>query len=164
MSLIEQELKRQSDLLNQISQQGTAASQPQIKAGHDATGPPSQRRSTVASTDLPEDDDEPVIRYPVDDITEWTSCELHVAVGYALLIGPDSTYHCHPIPHGYAIAGMDEVMGRFEQLKLDHSTGEGDLYKLGEAKKTTILWLKEYIMLPNWTPRSPARHPSPPPR
>jgi hypothetical protein len=46
----------------------------------------------VASTDLPEDDDEPAIRYPVDDITESTSCELHVkivnitmkvAVGYA---------------------------------------------------------------------------------
>jgi hypothetical protein len=69
MSLIEQELKRQSDLLNQISQQGTAASQPQIEAGHDATGPPSQRKSNGASTDLPEDDDEPTIRYPADDIT-----------------------------------------------------------------------------------------------
>jgi hypothetical protein len=51
MSLIEQELKRQSELLNRISQQRTAASQPQIEAGHDATGPPSQRKSSVASTD-----------------------------------------------------------------------------------------------------------------
>jgi hypothetical protein len=127
----------------------------------------------VASTDLPEDDDEPTIRYLVDDTTESTSCELHVkvvnitmkvAVNYALPIGPNATYHCHPIPHGYAVAGVDEVLGRFEQLKLDHSAGEGDLYELGEAKKTTVLWLKEYIVLPNWTPRSPARHPSPPPR
>jgi hypothetical protein len=46
MSLIEQELKRQPDLLNRISQQGTAASQPQIGAAHDATGPPSQWKSS----------------------------------------------------------------------------------------------------------------------
>jgi hypothetical protein len=81
MSLIEQDLKWQSDLLNRISQQGTAVSQPQIEAGHDATSPPSQRKSSVASTDLPEDDDEPAIRYPVDDITESTSCELRTCEG-----------------------------------------------------------------------------------
>jgi hypothetical protein len=158
MSKIEEELKRQSDLLNRMSQQGATASQPQIEAGHDATGPPSQQKSSVASTDLPEDDDEPAIRYPMDDITESTSCELHVkvvnitmkvAVGYALPIGPDATYHCRPIPHGYAVAGVDEVMGGFEQLKLDHHASEGDLYELAEAKKTTVLWLKEYIVLPN---------------
>jgi hypothetical protein len=144
-----------------MSQQGTAASQPLIEAAHDATGTPSQRKSSVASTDLPEDDDESAIRYPVDDITGSTSCELHVkvvnitmkvVVGYALPIGPDATYHCCPIPHGYAVAGVDEVMGGFEQLKLDHPAGERDLYELGEAKKTTVLWLKEYIVLPNWTP------------
>jgi hypothetical protein len=97
--------------------------------------------------DLPEDDDEPAIRYPVDDIMESTSCELHVkvmnitmkvAVGYALPIGLDSTYHCRPIPHGYAVAGVDEVMGAFEHLKLDNPAGEGDLYELGEAKKITV--------------------------
>jgi hypothetical protein len=112
----------------------------------------------VAFTDLPKDDNEPVIRYPVDDITESTPCDLYVkvvnitmkvAVGYALPIRPNATYHCRPIPHGYAVAGVDEVMGAFEQLKLDHPAGEGDLYELGEAKKTTVLWLKEYIVLPN---------------
>jgi hypothetical protein len=40
-------------------------------------------------------------------------------------------------------------MSAFEQLKLDYPAGEGDLYELGEAKKPTILWLKEYIVLPN---------------
>jgi hypothetical protein len=173
MSMIEEELKRQSDLLNQISQQGTAASQSQIEAAHDAIGPPSQQKSSVASIDLPEDDDEPTTRYQVDYITESTPCELHVKVvnitmkvevGYALPIGPNATYHCRPIPHGYTVTRVDEVVGRFEQLKLDHPAGEGDLYELGEAKKTTVLWLKEYIVLPNWMPRSPARHPSPPPR
>jgi hypothetical protein len=172
MSLIEQELKRQSDLLNWMSLQGTAASQQQIEAAHDATGPPSQRKSSMASTDLPEDDDELAIRYLVDDITESTSCELHVKVmnitmkvviGYGLPIGPNSTYHCRLIPHGYAVAGGDEIMGGFEKLKLDHPACEGDLYELGEAKKTTVIWLKEYIMLPNCMPRSLACHPSPPP-
>jgi hypothetical protein len=124
-------------MLNRMSQQGTDASHPQIEAAHDATSPPSQWKSSVASTDLPEDDDEPAIRYPVDDITESTPFELHVkvmnitmkvAVGYALPIGPNATYHYYPIPHGYAIAGVDEVMGGFEQLKLDHPAGEGDLY------------------------------------
>jgi hypothetical protein len=57
-------------MLNQINQQGTTTSQPQIEAAHDATGPPSQRKSSVASTDLPGDDDEPAIHYPVDDITD----------------------------------------------------------------------------------------------
>jgi hypothetical protein len=104
---------------------------------------------------------------------EATPCELHVkvvnismkvAVGYALPIGPNATYHCIPVAHDYAVAEVDQVMSGFEQLKLDYPAGEEDLYELGEAKKTTILWLKEYIVLPNWTPRSPARHPSPPSR
>jgi hypothetical protein len=173
MSQIEEQLKRHTYMLNGMSQQGTAASQPQIEAAHDATGPPSQRKSSVASTDLPEDDDEPVIRYPVDDITKSTPCELHVkvvnitmkvVVGYALPIGPNATYHYRPIPHGYAVARVDEVMSAFDQLKLDHPAGEGDLYELGEAKKTTVLWLKEYIVLQNCTTRSLARHPSPLPR
>jgi hypothetical protein len=105
-----------------MSQQGTAASQPQIEAAHDATSPPSQQKSSVASTDLPGNDDEPAIRYPVDDITESTPCELHVkvvnitmkvAVGYALPIGPNATNHCRLIPHGYAVARVDEVMSAF---------------------------------------------------
>jgi hypothetical protein len=87
-----------------------------------------------------------------------------------LLVGFDTfiyrKYYDTPpilVGHHYAVAGVDEVMGEFEQLKLDDPAGEGDLYELGEAKKTTVLWLKECIVLPNWTPRSPARHPSPPP-
>jgi hypothetical protein len=98
----------------------------------------------VASTELPANDDEPAIRYPVDDITEATPCELHVkvvnitikvAVGYALPIGPNPNYHCTQIPHGYAVARMDQVMSAFEHLKLDYPASEGDLYELGEAKK-----------------------------
>jgi hypothetical protein len=104
----------------------------------------------VASTELPGDDDELAIRYAVDDITEATPCELRVkvvnitmkvAVGYALPIGPNPTYHCRLVPHGYAVAGVDQVMSSFEQLKLDYPMGEGDLYELREATKTIVLWL-----------------------
>jgi hypothetical protein len=66
MSQIEEQLKRHTDMLNQMSQEGTTASQPQIEDAHDATGPASQRKSSVASTELSGDDDEPAIRYPVD--------------------------------------------------------------------------------------------------
>jgi hypothetical protein len=32
---------------------------------------------------------------------------MKVAVGYALPIVPNATYHYHLIPHGYAVAGVD---------------------------------------------------------
>jgi hypothetical protein len=173
MAKIEEQLKRHLDLLTQISQQGTGQSQPQIEAAFDATGPTSQRKSSVASTELPTDNDEPTmaLRYPVVDITEATPCELHVivvnitmkvVVGYALPIGPNPTYHCTPVSHGYTVVGVDQVTSGFEQLKLDYPACEGDAYELGEDKNITILWPKEYIVLPNWTPRSSAHHPSSP--
>jgi hypothetical protein len=106
---------------------------------------PAHQLSNVASTELPGDDNELVMapRYPVDDITESTPCKLHVkvkvAVGYALPIGPNQRYHCRPVPHGYAVAGVDQVTGGFELLTLDYPAGEGDLHELGEAKNTTVL-------------------------
>jgi len=187
MHKIEEQLKRHQDMFEALSQQGAtgAPSQRQIdEAAFDATGAPSHRKSSVASTELlANDDDAPTmdpLRYPVDDITEMTHCELHVkvvnitmkvAVGYALPIGPKPTFHCCPVPHGYAVVGVDEVMNGFEQLKLDYPAGEGDVAELGEAKKLTILWRKECIVFPNRTPRpstpqssnpsSPPPHPSP---
>jgi hypothetical protein len=101
----------------------------------------------MASTKLLGDDDEPSIRYQMDDINKATPCELDVkvvnitmkvAVGYALPIGPNPTYHCTLVPHGYGVARVDQVMSGFEQLKLDYPAGEGDLYELGEAKKTAV--------------------------
>jgi hypothetical protein len=126
-----------------MSQQGIGASLPHIEAPFNATGPTSQWKSSVASTELPADD-ESAFRYPVDDITDATPCELHVkvvnitmkvAVGYALPIGPNPTYHYTLVPHGYADAGVDQVTSAFEEPKLDYPTGEGDFYELGEAKK-----------------------------
>jgi hypothetical protein len=108
--------------------------------------------------------------YPMDHIMESTPCELHVkvvnitmkvAVGYALPIGPNQRYHCGLVPHGYTVSGVDQVTGGFEKLKLDYPAGEGDLLEQGEAENTTVLWTNEYIVIPNWTPRSPPCHPSP---
>ncbi|KAK1641998.1 hypothetical protein QYE76_059803 [Lolium multiflorum] len=42
-----------------------------------------------------------------------------------------------PVPHGYAVARVDQVTSGFEQLMLDYTAGEGDLHELGEAKNTT---------------------------
>jgi hypothetical protein len=77
---------------------------------------------------------------------------LKVAVGYVLPPRPDGTFHCNPIPDGYAIVGVDEVTNGFEGLELEYPTGEGETH-LVDAVRTTILWRKEYIVLPQWTPR-----------
>ena len=145
-------MKQQQDQINEPSQQGIASqSQRHIV---EAAGP-SNLKSSVASSQLqPGDDDAltmaPLRRYPVDDSTESTPCELHVkvfnltmkmAVGYAVPIGPKPTFHCSPVQHGYAIVGVDEVSKEFEELKLEHPAGEdGEVVELGEARKGTILW------------------------
>ena len=118
-------------------------------------------------------------RYPVDDITERENCELHaplmnltvkVAAGVVLPHVPNGTFHSSPIPDGYAVVAVDEVMKGFKNLELDYPTGEGET-ALRDDRKTTILWRKEYIVLPNWKLRPPSPppppsappHPSPPP-
>src|SRR4051812_47914412 len=89
----------------------------------------------VPGDDNDDDDGAPTmapIGYPVDDITQMTHCELHVkvvnismkvAVGYALPIGPTPTYHCRPVPEGYAVVGVDEIMPTFEVLDLHYPAG-----------------------------------------
>jgi hypothetical protein len=75
----------------------------------------------------------PPKRYPVDDITESTACELKVqvmnlrvmaAVDKAVPIAPNTTWHCRPVPKRYAVITVDDVKQDFEELKLDHPTGE----------------------------------------
>src|SRR3954464_14437199 len=179
MRLIEERLKQRQDEINAIKEQSTTGPSQQHTA-LDATGLSNNRKSSVASTEVPgddngDDDGAPTmapVGYPVDDITEMTHCKLHVkvvnismkvAVGYALPIGPTPTYHCRPVPKGYAVVGVDEIMPTFEVLKLDYPAGEGDVTELGDATNVTILWPKECIVLRNHTPRpySPPPHPSP---
>src|SRR3954465_7647699 len=80
-----------------------------------------------------------------------------VAVGMALSIPEKPTYLCNPTPEGYAVVMVDDVMDEYEELKLDHPAGEDrELTQLGEAKKGSVLWRKEHIVLPNYvSPRSP---------
>ena len=60
-------------------------------------------------------------------------------------------------------------MTGFDLVKLHHPEGEeGEVTELGDSKNLTILWLKEHIVFPNWTPRPTTAQgshpPSPPPQ
>ena len=128
------------------------------EASPEAT-PPSQRRSSVASTELlqPEHALTAPASYPVDAITEsqnchlmtqWMNLKVKAAVGSVYPTEPGATFHCRPIPEGYARVMVDEITEGFEDLQLDHPTGEGET-RLGSALKTPCLWRKELINLPN---------------
>ena len=109
----QEQAQRQQEQIDRLTQQQstTGLSQPQmVEAAFDGTGAaPSNRKSSVASTQLQgddDDDDAPPMMHPVDDITEMTPCELHVkvvnnitikaAVGYAKPIDPEPTHHGLP--------------------------------------------------------------------
>jgi hypothetical protein len=141
-----------------------------VEATFDGTGAQSNKKSSVASTQIQDGDDDalttaPRKRYPVDDITESTACELKVqvinlrvtaAVGMAVPIVPNPTWHCRPVPKGYAVVTVDDWKQDFEELKLDHPAGEDrELTELGEAKGWTVVWPKEHIVLPNYVPPRP---------
>ena len=100
--------------------------------------PPSQRRSSVASTELlqPEHVLTAPASYPVDAITEsqnchlmtqWMNLKVKAAVGSVFPTEPGATFHCRPIPEGYARVMVDEITEGFEDLQLDHPIGEGGL-------------------------------------
>ena len=174
-------LRAQQQLDRLSSQQGSGQSQPHIEAAIDATGAPSNKKSSVASTQLQDGADDataPLVRYPVDYITESTACELKlqvynlkvtVAVGMAIPITENPTWHCRPVPLEYAVVTVDDVMEDWQQLKLDHPAGEDrELTELGEVRGGTAIWPKEYIHLPNYVPPRPptpqsSNPPSPPP-
>ena len=95
--------------------------------------------------------------YPVDAITDaenchlmaqWSNLKVKAAVGSVYPTKPDSTFHCRPIPEGYARVMVDEITEGFEDLQRDHPIGEGET-RLGSALKTPCLWRKELINLPN---------------
>ena len=91
--------------------------------------PPSQRRSSVASTELLQL--EHVLTapasYPVDAImesqhchlmAEWQNLKVKAVVGSVLPTEPGATYHCRQIPEGYARVMVDEIMEGFEDLQI----------------------------------------------
>ena len=95
----------------------------------------------------------------MDAITESQYCHLlakflhltpKAAVSHVAPPRPDGTFHCGPIPQGYAVVMFDEKVEGYEGLELDYPTGEWETL-LGQALRTTCLWRKEIIKLPNWT-------------
>jgi hypothetical protein len=139
----------------------------------DSNNDPSQRRSSMASTGLGADE-APMGRYPMDEIKDKTSCEIHqsmknismkVAVGYALSCEPGVTWHSRQIPDGYACIGVDEIVPGYESLELDMA-GPEDEATLGEVLGGVILWNKKDIKFAGLAPPPPPpihrRSPSPP--
>ena len=123
-----------------LSQRGTAGSHPDV-----VISPVSQRRSSCASTAAPDvqaekqPQIEPTVvddqRYPVDDVTIPTPCELHVrarnisihvAYGSALPLNPSTTIHGRPIPPGYTSVTVEQIVGNNEDLELDFIGGDGE--------------------------------------
>jgi hypothetical protein len=73
---VEHELADMKSMIHQLSQEGRSRLQedPALDLN-------SQRRSSVASMEVPADEHEaPGSRYPVDDVREMTNCELHQPV------------------------------------------------------------------------------------
>ena len=71
-------------------------------------------------------------RYPVDDITQWTPCELQspfknlvFIVAYGLAY-PGDIYHGQQIPTGYAKVSVEEVRQRYETLEFDIPKGASE--------------------------------------
>ena len=169
LSVVQELNERVQRLEEQVLSQ--RAPDQQLVQGHEASPeatPPSQRRSSVASTELVQQPNFTAPSYPVDAITESQSCQLvtkfhnltlTAALGSVAPPRPDGTFHCRPIPHGYSFVHVDEVMEGFEELELDHPTGEGET-KLRCALRSTCLWRKEHIKLPNWTPPPPPPPPA----
>jgi hypothetical protein len=130
---VEHELADMKRMMHQLSQGDR--SRPQEDPALDLN---CQRRSSMASTELPADehdariiddapgprypvDDAPGPHYPVDDVREMTNCELYqpmknmtfkVASGDALPCLPEALHHGNPIWAGYArVSVLDIVPG-----------------------------------------------------
>ena len=59
---------------------------------------------------------------------------MKMADGFAFTNPPEATFHCNPIPAGYARVLVDEVVDTpYSELQLDIPGGDGERF-LGEAK------------------------------
>ena len=173
---LEASLQRQQQQIDELRGLRSQQQDPTFDGG------PSQRRSSVASTEVPAGhaavmdstrmiDDAAAPMEAVDAIKEKTSCELHVSVsnvsikvadGYALPCVDGATWHSLPIPPGYARVGVDDVQEAWRVLRLDISGGD-EVETLGEALNNIIVWKKKDIVFPKRQSPSPISSPPPPP-
>ena len=100
--------KEQQKQIDQMREQGA----PTLQLEQASQGGPSHRRSSVASSVMVGDDE---TSYPVDYITEKTTCELHVPVfnlsmkvadGYAFSIDSTASWLGNAILDGFARVGV----------------------------------------------------------
>ena len=71
---------------------------------------------------------------------------MKVANAVAFTITPEATFHCAPVPAGYARVLVDEVVDPpYSELQLDIPGGD-DEHTLGEAIHHVILWRKDCII------------------
>ena len=158
-----------------LSHRGTAGSHPDV-----VISPVSRRSSRCASTAAPDvqAEQQPQIestavddqRYPMDDVTMPTPCELHVrarnisihvAYGSALPLNPSTTIHGRPIPPGYTSVTVEQIVGNNEDLELNFIGGDGEK-TLGDALHGVVLWRKADVKLTASTTASvPTDRPSP---
>jgi hypothetical protein len=161
---------RQQEQINTLSLERASQRQQQAYPALDSTVP-SMPKSSVGSTGVPADD-ALLTRYPVDDIKETTTCELHMklkqismkeANDYALPNPPEATFHGNLNTAGYARVGVDEVMSGYDSLELDFPGGQAEK-TLGEVIRGLCVWRKECIIFPRppTPPPSPPHQPTPP--
>ena len=127
---LEVKFQWQQEQIDSLSQQ--RGSQPLQQLADDPaldSTVPSMPRSSVGSAP----GDALLDTYPVDDIIENTNCELHfkiknismkVANAVAFTNPPEATFHCNPIPTGYARVMVDEVVDQYSGLELDIPGGD----------------------------------------
>ena len=65
-------------------------------------------------------------------MTQWQNFKVKAAVGSVAAPLADGTFHCRLVPLRYVVVKVDEIMEGFEDLRLDHPTGEGE-DRLGSA-------------------------------
>ena len=110
--------------------------EPNVVANH-----VSQQKSSCASTNVPVEttgiqavvEATALQRFPVDEITQWTPCDLRTAIknlkvtvvyGTATPTQPGDVYHGQQIPAGYTRVGVEQVCQGWETLELDILGGD----------------------------------------
>ena len=136
---LEEEVQRQVAIaMSQQQQAQPVPPEPNVEADH-----LSQRKSSCASTDVAVEptgiqaavEATPPQRFPVDEITQRTPCDLQtviknlmftVAYGTAMPTQPGDVYHGQQILAGYTRVGVEQVCQGWETLELDIPGGDGE--------------------------------------
>ena len=59
-------------------------------------------------------------------MTQWLQLKVKAVVVSVFPPSPRANFHCRPIPQGYAVVMVDEIMEGFDELQLEHPIGDGE--------------------------------------